>query len=258
MEYYPFNIRFYELKLNRTGNTIKHRSTLPPSPVGVDSFCWTSSKIYVECLHEVEARLSDDVAQGTSFFSDDYTSGAAFVESLWIFGNSLDWRVKHLMVWPVLEIYEIKNFDTIDQRIETFCRAGFETLTKQNRKIIERMRACDDITANMSKLLKQNDIKFFARAKESLKHAKVLSQYLAGSPIDAVKTPQVRLELGQDWSLEGTVSLNLRKVQKVQSRFQMSVSFIESLLFGALWLWNSHTYSLLVRVCLGIIARKLV
>ena len=23
MEYYPFNIRFYELKLNRTGNTIK-------------------------------------------------------------------------------------------------------------------------------------------------------------------------------------------------------------------------------------------
>ena len=36
----------------------------------------------LECLHEVEARLSDDVAQGTSFFSDDYTSGAAFVESL--------------------------------------------------------------------------------------------------------------------------------------------------------------------------------
>ena len=102
MEYYPFNIRFYELKLNRTGNTIKHRSTLPPSPVGVDSFCWTSSKISVECLHEVEARLSDDVAQGTSFFSDDYTSGTAFVESWWIFGNSLDWRVKHLMVLPVL------------------------------------------------------------------------------------------------------------------------------------------------------------
>ena len=35
----------------------------------------------LECLHEVEARLSDDVALETSFFCDDSHSGTAFLKS---------------------------------------------------------------------------------------------------------------------------------------------------------------------------------
>ena len=75
------------------------------------------------------------------------------------------------------------------------------------------MKACVDMTTNMDELIAQNDRKIFAEGEELLSQAKELLQSLAGPSIDAVEIPQVRLERGQDWSLEGAVDLQLLQVQ---------------------------------------------
>ena len=46
-----------------------------------------------------------------------------------------------------------------------------------------------------------------------LSETKEMSQSLAGSRNDDLEIPQVCLETGQDWSLEGAVDFQLRRVQ---------------------------------------------
>ena len=114
-----------------------------------------------------------------------------------------------------------KYFDTIDERIETYCRGDLKKLNDQNNTFIEKMRECDNMTADMHNLLQQNEIKLIAKTEAILSQAKALSQSLAGLAIDAIEVKQVCLERGQDWSLEGAVVLYL---QKANPGLELSVS----------------------------------
>ena len=107
-----------------------------------------------------------------------------------------------------------KYLDTIDKRIESCYSTDLKTVTDQNQDVIMKTKACDDLTANMENLIAQNDRKLFAKGEQLLSQADELLQSLAGPSIDAVEIPQVRLERGQDWSLEGAVDLQLMRVQR--------------------------------------------
>ena len=106
-----------------------------------------------------------------------------------------------------------KYFDAIDERIKSFCNADFKTFTNGNQDMNAKLKVCVDLTAKMDHLLAQNDSELLAQGEQLLSQANELSQSLAGPSIDAVHIPQVRLERGQDWSLEGAVDLQLRQVQ---------------------------------------------
>ena len=107
-----------------------------------------------------------------------------------------------------------KYFDTVDERIDNFCRANLTTLTDQNMDIVVKMKACVDITASMANLTAQNERELHAdgAATSLLSQATTLSQSLADLRSDAVKIPQVRIGRGQDWSLDGAVDLHLERV----------------------------------------------
>ena len=107
-----------------------------------------------------------------------------------------------------------KYFDTIDERIESCYSTDLKTVTDQNQDVIMKTKACDDLTANMENLIAQNDRKLFAKGEQLLSQADELLQSLAGPSIDAVEIPQVRLERGQNWSLDGAVDLQLLRVQR--------------------------------------------
>ena len=107
-----------------------------------------------------------------------------------------------------------KYFDTIDERIETFSGISSKTFNDQHHGGTDQLEACVvDITIYMDKLIAQNDRKLFAEGEQLLGKAKELLQSLTGASIDAVEIPQVRLERGQDWRLEGAVDLQLLPVQ---------------------------------------------
>ena len=77
--------------------------------------------------------------------------------------------------------------------------------------MIAKIKACEGLTAKMNHLITQ-DRKLLSEGEEFLSQAKEFLQSLAGPSIDAVGIPQVRLERGQDWSLEGAVDLQLLRV----------------------------------------------
>ena len=77
----------------------------------------------------------------------------------------------------------------------------------------------------MEHLMAQNDSELLAQGDQLLRQAKQISLSLACPSIDDVEMPQVILERGQDWSLEGAVNLQLRKVQR---RPDVSVTLLPS------------------------------
>ena len=107
-----------------------------------------------------------------------------------------------------------KYFDTIDERIGSFCSTDLNTFTHQNRDVVMKTKACEDLTANMESLIAQNDRKLLSQGEPLLSQAKEFLQSLECQSIDALKIPQVRLERGQDWSFEGAVDLQLLQVQR--------------------------------------------
>ena len=118
-----------------------------------------------------------------------------------------------------------KYFDTIDERIQTACGTSLATVEGQTQAVVENMKASDDLTAKMDNFIAKNDSELLARGEQLLSKAQELSQSLAGSSIDAVEIPQVRLERAQDWGLEGAVDLQL---QKVQHRPRVSATLIQN------------------------------
>ena len=55
----------------------------------------------------------------------------------------------------------------------------------------------------------KNDTELLAQGELTLRQAKEFSQSLSGASVDVVETPQVRLERGRDWSLNGAVVFHL-------------------------------------------------
>ena len=78
--------------------------------------------------------------------------------------------------------------------------------------MIAKMKACVDMATAADDLMKQSDRNLFAEGDKLLTKAGGLLQSLAGPFMDRVEIPQVRLERRQDWSLEGAVDLQLRRI----------------------------------------------
>ena len=119
-----------------------------------------------------------------------------------------------------------KYFDAVDGRIESVCNPYFNSFANSNQDMNIKMKACVDLTAKMDHLMAQNDSELFARGEQLLNKAEELSQSLAGSSMDAVEIPQVRLERRQDWSLEGAVDLQLLPVQR---RLHVSITLFRAI-----------------------------
>ena len=80
--------------------------------------------------------------------------------------------------------------------------------------MIYKVKTCVELTTNMDNLIAQHDRKLFAAGDDLLNQAKTLLQSLTGPPsTNDVDIPQVRLERQRDWSLEGAVILQLRRVR---------------------------------------------
>ena len=105
-----------------------------------------------------------------------------------------------------------KYFDAIDERIESFCKRDLKTLKNTNQDITVTTKACIELTAKLDNLIAKTDSELLAQYEQLLSQAQELSQSLVY--FDAVEIPQVRLERGQDWSLEGAVDLQLCRVQR--------------------------------------------
>ena len=114
-----------------------------------------------------------------------------------------------------------KYFDTIDERIEVACRTGLKTFKGQNQALIKQIQACVALTSKMDNLIAKTDSELLAGGEKLLSKADELSQSLADPSIEAVEMPQVRLERGQDWSLEGAVDLQLLTVER---RLRVSIT----------------------------------
>ena len=81
----------------------------------------------------------------------------------------------------------------------------------------------------MNNLIAKSDSDLLAQGEQLLNQAHELSQSLADPSIDAIEIPQLRLERGQDWSLEGAVDLKLLRVQRparVSTLVHVHVSYI--------------------------------
>ena len=107
-----------------------------------------------------------------------------------------------------------KYFDTVDERIEVACGTDLKTFKGQNQAMIKQIQACVGLTSKMDNLIAKTDSELLAEGEKLLSKAEELSQSLAGPSIDAVEIPQVRVERGKDWSLEGGVDLQLLPVQR--------------------------------------------
>ena len=84
------------------------------------------------------------------------------------------------------------------------------------------MQTFADLAESMDTLLRRNDsVEMLAQGEQLLSQAKELLQ--ARQSIDAVEIPQVRLERGQDWSLEGTVDI---EVIRGHRNFRVSATYI--------------------------------
>ena len=110
-----------------------------------------------------------------------------------------------------------KYFNTINHQIAVACITDLTAFESQSQATIVNMQACADLTAKMDNLIAKTDSELLPQGAQLLSQAKRLSQALDDSFIDAVEVPQVRFERGQDWSLEGAVNLQLRKVQRRQA-----------------------------------------
>ena len=106
-----------------------------------------------------------------------------------------------------------KYFDAIEERIEIAYGTGLATIEGQTQAVTEGMKACVDLASQMDNTVAETDSALLAQGQQLLSQANKLSQSLAGPSIDTVEIPQVGLERGQDWSLEGAVDLQLRTIQ---------------------------------------------
>ena len=132
-----------------------------------------------------------------------------------------------------------KYFDAVDGRIESVCNPYFNSFANSNQDMNIKMKACVDLTAKMDHLMAQNDSELLAQGEQLLNKAEELSQSLAGSSMDAVEIPQVRLERRQDWSLEGAVDLQLLRDQR-QAQLNATVSWTITVLSFVFSCENDH------------------
>ena len=118
-----------------------------------------------------------------------------------------------------------KCFDTIDERIENACSTNLTTFNDENQAMIVNMEAYVDLTTQMDSLMAKTGSELLAKGEQLLNKAKELSQSLAALSTDVhvVEIPQVRLERGHAWSLEGAVHLQLVPVQR---RHRVSIKVI--------------------------------
>ena len=88
-----------------------------------------------------------------------------------------------------------------------------KTLYDRNQTMIVKRKACVDMTASAENLISKNKTTLFAEMDKLLVQVKELFDSVARPSFDSVETSLVRLETGQDWSLEGAVNLKLLRIQ---------------------------------------------
>ena len=100
-----------------------------------------------------------------------------------------------------------KYFDVIDERIEKFCQQKLHIANTCKRMGYDQLVK---ITAEMDKLLKQQNIKVLAEAEQLILKAREIAKSVVDVNDGKVDVTRVSLERNPNWNFEGAVSLQLQ------------------------------------------------